>query len=356
MKKVWVFLVLCGMLLSLTACDTVRFKSETELLTYLEGVWVETSSYAYDEYYIFRDGKLYLASDGDYLYCAGEAMEKVLEEEGVGGLSSVTHADVASATNARVLAFPSEDIQIRPKEGKIITRAGSEMEEYIIVKKDQVVLQRKDQESWVTLEKFGDSLDFKGEHFLEVFKEYKQEYTVPKENMLISAEEYEEFLKGVYPQVNNWLLCEKNETYTRYTDNGWATSNGGEFVRAKNRLGLSIGYAYNEMGAPFQIVYTLEDDSEQFEMIDRNGQDLTMLLAHAGPILKSYPGTKTPSEITSLFYEKCKQDGDCLTMRYDDGSVVYTIEYDMYKEWTYIAISFLSDVPYAKAVAHSSTS
>ena len=329
MKKVLAVLLCFAYAVSLAACtNTPRFKSKSDMMEHLRGMWAVDDTLNDKTYYVFQDDKIYSFNDIQFSNNIAAYFDSFVSDGNLVALSKLDYDAVIS--NIGIEGFignPEDNTTILPSKGKVILDDGKTYEKSIIITNDGVVITEAGEDASTALTKLSNTVDFTGTHFAELFKEIKKDYAIPIYTFLKTPAEYAQMYVDE-------LIFEEQTTETSYKLYHINGRENGVFAWDDVRFLYSTGKAASSDGNPtFQLLYTPSADKPQLIISEKLWPDFEHLLdKYAMPILSGIPGAIGTEEIMNRFEQEGKTTNGVCTYSTTNNGIQYiiTIDYNKY--------------------------
>lgn len=374
MKKAVILILVCILLLCLTACSSPLFESGETMLAHINGLWLVDDTYT-PTYYYFKDGQVYRIYEQSFEYDVESYFDSMIEN---GELEALCRQDFDAVINAitpeSIIGKPLSNVQIVYEKNTIILDQGTSSELRFIITKQStqnsgdgdktaaseeliVVVQTPNSAIATPITKISDDPDFSGEYFAKIFRDTKEDYMIPIKSLAYDADTYGNALKAIHPEIKNWILTDKSDRTIVYTKNGSANS-GGTYMITDSTLMLSKGGTSTENGAPFVLMYDLNGvfgQNYHLFIRDKLGSSVKTLLDNAAPLLEGLPGALSTKEILSLYEQQHRVSSGARLFETTVNSFTYKINQATTGNSTVIYITFPETVSLSSITSYANT-
>lgn len=346
MRKLRVFLGSCILVLCLAACgesaqpQTPKFESESEMLTYLNGIWVTENSED-KEYYIFQDGNVHNISNEDLTESFEDLMDDTLKKQGISGLVKLDYETALSTLGNEKILRHKCIVQIDPAQGTITFQQGKATEKSITVENDTVYSKYKTVDWKESLIKISDTVDFSGENFAKIFDDTKKNYTIPASKFWVAPNEYADSIKDSVITWA-WTLVSKDEESAVYSldipnQTGIFSVNKESFLYSET-LSYSTYFGTEKMS--FLIQYDpYTDNKSEFSITDTTSPDPNSMIQHAAFVIQNFPGApEFESLYNMLMNATANVSGSTMTVEKNVRGITYKLSMGTDGSWGQIFV------------------
>ena len=199
MKRIVSVLIVVCLLLGLCSCggapiEVKKFADETEMQEYLQGVWGNDDK---TDLFFFDSGKLYLDENlGSRVEQSfTDSLEDTVKKEGYEAITKLAIKDHLANLEKEWLSY-GKTCEFNPKKGTLTYQYdGSECVIYV---GDGIIY---DDYDCVEIEKISDTPSYACDELITPFEEAYNNFKPTTSMYRLTAEEYEEILKDLYPKA-----------------------------------------------------------------------------------------------------------------------------------------------------------